>query len=236
MASIVLGAVGSALGAGFGGTILGLSGAAIGGMIGSSIGSVIDSALVASLSPGQRIEGTRLDSLRITSATEGAVIPRLFGRMRLGGNIIWATDFSEAVNTTSSGGKGGGPKVTTTEYIYSASFAVGLTEGPITGIGRIWADGKPMDMTGVTWRWYPGSETQGADPFIAARMGASSTPAYRGLAYVVFEDLALTAFGNRIPQLSFEIFAPLADPDTAEGLVRAVTMIPATVFLTTSVA
>ena len=58
-------------------------------------------------------------------------------------------------------------------------------------------------------------------------MGASSTPAYRGLAYVVFENLALTAFGNRIPQLSFEIFAPLADPDTAEGLVRAVTMIPA---------
>ena len=227
MASIVLGAVGSALGAGFGGTILGFSGAAIGGMIGSSIGSVIDSALVASLSPGQRIEGARLDSLRITSATEGAVIPRLFGRMRLGGNITWATDFFEKVNTSSSGGKGGGPKVTTTEYTYSASFAVGLTEGPITGIGRIWADGKPMDMTGVTWRWYAGSETQGTDPFIAAKMGASCTPAYRGLAYVVFEDLALTAFGNRLPQLSFEVFAPLADADTAEGLVRAVTMIPA---------
>ena len=57
-----------------------------------------------------------------------------------------------------------------------------MTEGPITGIGRIWADGKPMDMTGVTWRRYSGSETQTADPFIAARMGASSTPAYRGLA------------------------------------------------------
>ena len=227
MASIVLGAVGSALGAGFGGTILGLSGAAIGGMIGSSIGSVIDSALVASLSPGQRIEGARLDSLRITSATEGAVIPRLFGRMRLGGNIIWATDFFEKVNTSSSGGKGGGPKVTTTEYLYSASFAVGLTEAPITGIGRIWADGSPMDLTGVTWRWYSGSEAQTSDPFIAAKMGATSTPAYRGLAYVVFENLALTAFGNRLPQLSFEIFAPLPDPDTAEGLVQAVTMIPA---------
>ena len=182
MASLVLGAVGSALGAGFGGTILGLSGAAIGGMIGSSIGSVIDSALMASLSPGQRIEGARLDSLRITSATEGTVIPRLYGRMRLGGNIIWATDFLEEVNTSSSGGKGGGPTVTTTEYLYSASFAVGLTEGPITGIGRIWADGSPMDLTGVTWRWYSGSEAQSPDPFIAAKMGTTSTPAYRGLA------------------------------------------------------
>jgi len=227
MASLVLGAVGSALGAGFGGTILGLSGAAIGGMIGSSIGSVIDSALLASLSPGQRIEGARLDSLRITSATEGTVIPRLYGRMRLGGNIIWATDFVEEVNTSSSGGKGGGPTVTTTEYLYSASFAVGLTEGPITGIGRIWADGSPMDLTGVTWRWYSGSEAQTPDPFIAAKMGETSTPAYRGLAYVVFENLPLAAFGNRIPQLSFEVFAPLPDPDTAEGLVQAVTLIPA---------
>ena len=99
--------------------------------------------------------------------------------------------------------------------------------GGITGIGRIWADGKPMDLSGVTWRWYPGDEAQTADPFIAARMGAASTPAYRGTAYVVFEELALSTYGNRLPQLSFEVFRPLADPDTAEGLTRAVTMIPA---------
>jgi len=226
MASLVLGAIGASLGAGFGGTILGLSGAAIGGMIGSTIGSIADSMIVASLMPGQRNEGARLDSLRVTSSTEGAVIPRLYGRMRLGGNIIWATDFTETVNTATSGGKGGGPKVTTTTYVYTASFAVGLTEQPITGIGRIWADGKPLDRTGVTMRWYRGSEAQTADPFIAAKMGAASTPAYRGLAYVVFEELDLTAFGNRLPQLSFEVFAPLADADTAEGQVQAVTLIP----------
>jgi hypothetical protein len=84
-----------------------------------------------------------------------------------------------------------------------------------------------MDLTGVTWRWYPGDEAQLPDPFILAKMGAASTPAYRGTAYVVFEELPLARFGNRLPQLSFEVFAPIADPDTAEGLVRAVTMIPA---------
>jgi len=36
--------------------------------------------------------------------------------------------------------------------------------------------------TGVAWRWYPGDEAQTANPFIAARMGAASTPAYRGTA------------------------------------------------------
>ncbi len=229
MATLVLGAVGTAIGGAFGRAILGFSGAAIGGFIGSTVGSVVDSWIVSSLAPAQRIEGARLDTLRITSATEGAVIPRLYGRMRIGGNIIWATDFREETKTTTQGGGkgGGGGKVKTTEYLYYASFAVALCEGPITGIGRVWADGKAMDMTGVTWRWYPGSEAQTADPFIAARMGEANTPAYRGTAYVVFEDLALATFGNRLPQLSFEVFRPLADADTAEGLTRAVTLIPA---------
>lgn len=77
MATLVLGAVGTAIGSGFGGAVLGFSGAAIGGMIGSAAGSVVDSWIVSSLAPAQRIEGARLDSLRITSASEGAVIPRL---------------------------------------------------------------------------------------------------------------------------------------------------------------
>jgi len=229
MATLVLGAVGTAIGGSLiSGTVLGFTGAAIGGFVGSTIGSVVDSWIVSSLTPGQRIEGARLDSLRITSSTEGAILPRVYGRMRMGGNLIWATDFREETRTTrQGGGKGGGPSVTTTEYLYYASFAVAICEGPISGIGRIWADGKPMDMEGVVWRWYRGDEGQLPDTFIAAKMGADATPAYRGTAYVVFEELALEKFGNRLPQLTFEVFRPLADPDTAEGMTKAVTIIPA---------
>ena len=109
MATLVLGAAGAAIGSSIGGAILGVSAATIGGFIGSSIGSVVDSWIISSLAPTQRIEGARLDTLRITSATEGAVIPRLYGRMRMGGNIIWATDFREETKTTTQGGgKGGG--------------------------------------------------------------------------------------------------------------------------------
>ena len=89
--------------------------------------------------------------------------------------------------------------------------------------------------SGITWRWYPGDETQTADPFIAAKMGAANTSAYRGTAYVVFEELPLAYYGNRLPQLSFELSRPLADPGTAEGLTQAVTMIPASGEVTSAV-
>ena len=82
MATLILGAAGAAIGGSMGGAVLGVSAATIGGMIGSTVGAVVDSWIVSSLAPSQRVEGQRLDSLRITSSTEGAVIPRLWGRMR----------------------------------------------------------------------------------------------------------------------------------------------------------
>jgi len=214
-------AAGTFLGVAGQATVLGFTGASIGGAIGSIAGSVIDAALA----PTQHSEGQRLDVLTVTSATEGGVVPRVFGRMRVGGNLIWATDFTETVSTT-GGGKGGGSKISVTTYSYSANFAVAICEGPIIGIGRIWADGDLLDTSTLTMRIYNGDETQVADPFIATTMAADGAPAYRGTAYVMFEDMMLNGFGNRIPQLSFEVFAPLADADTAEGTVRAVNLIP----------
>ena len=81
-------------------------------------------------------------------------------------------------------------------------------------------------MTGITGRWYRGDEAQTADP-LSQRRWAPQHPAYRGTAYVVFEELPLSTYGNRLPRLSFEVFRSLAEPDAAEGLVKAVTMIPA---------
>ena len=114
---------------------------------------------------------------------------------------------------------------TTTTYSYFANFAVGLCEGPIAAVMRIWADGKPLDLTGLTVRIYRGDEGQTPDALIVAKEGAGNAPAYRGLAYVVFERLPLENFGNRIPQLSFEVVRPVGKLET---MVRAVTLIPGT--------
>src|SRR5690348_3418520 len=224
MAALVLSTAGAAAGS----SLFGPTGAIVGRLAGAIGGNLIDRALFAPHTE-RAVEGPRLADLTVMASTAGAPIPRVYGRARLSGQVIWATNLDEVVTTSSdtasSGGKGmgGGASVTTTTttYSYFANLAVGLCEGPIGAVLRIWADGKPLDLTGLTIRTYPGDETQTPDPLIAAKEG--DVPAYRGLAYVVFERLPLANFGNRIPQMSFEVVRPVG---RLEHMVRAVTLIP----------
>ena len=111
---------------------------------------------------------------------------------------------SHAVATTttqrSGGGKGGGGggSVTSTTYSYFANFAVGLCEGPIDRIGRIWADGKPLSLAGITMRVYRGLGDQSPDPLIEGVEGSGNALGLGGTAFVVFDNLALEKFGNRL--------------------------------------
>jgi hypothetical protein len=233
MATLALAAVGAAAGSAIlptGVSMLGLtlSGAAIGSQVGAFAGSYIDNALFGASGQRRSVEGPRLSNLHITASTEGAPVPRLYGRARLGGQVIWADEIRERVVTTRSGGsaKGAGasePVTETTEYRYTASFAVALCEGPISGIGRVWADGAEIDLARVTHRLYLGTETQLPDSTIVAIEGAGAAPAYRGVAYIVFESMKLADYGNRIPQLSFEVHRAV---EPFGGEIRGIVLIP----------
>jgi hypothetical protein len=178
-------------------------------------------------------EGPRLKQSQITFAGEGDPVARHWGRNRLGGNIIWSTRLKETkqTDTTSNGGKGVTNKSTTenVSYTYSVSFAVAFCEGnDRTQLGRVWADGKLLDMTGITFRFYAGTETQTADTFITTVEGSGNVPAYRGIAYLVFEELQLADFGNRVPVITAEIIKGPAtiDADELESVVRGVQLTP----------
>jgi hypothetical protein len=222
MAALLLSFAGASLGA-----ALGPAGAIAGRLAGALAGGVIDRALFGD-NTRRRIEGPRLAELDVMGSTEGAPIARLYGRARLSGQMIWATKLEEVVATrteSAGGGKGGsGPRATTTTYAYFANFAIGLCEGPVAHIGRVWADGKPLDLDGLNVRVHLGAENQLPDPLIEAKEGTGGTPAYRGLAYIVFERLPLENFGNRIPQISVEVVRPVG---RLERMIRAVTLIPA---------
>lgn len=225
MATLLLQVAGAALGTALGGPVGGIIGQALGGIAGAQI----DGALLGGGGGARRVEGPRLTEIGGLASTEGAPIPRVYGRARIGGQLIWATRFEEeitvSVTRTKSGGKGASKaqKTVETNYSYYANLAIGLCEGQIAFVRRIWVDGRELDVTTVQMRVHRGHEEQEPDPLIAAKE-AGRAPAYRGTAYVVFERFPLADYGNRVPQFAFEVVRSVPG---LGGMVRAVTLIPA---------
>lgn len=208
MATLVLSTVGT------------LVGGPLGGALGALIGRTIDQTVL--FRPKDR-EGPRLTDLAVQSSQYGSAFAEVHGRARIAGTVIWATDLQER-RIREGGGKG---RPGTTRYCYSVSFAVALSSRPVAGIGRIWAEGNLLRgadgvFTSETgFRLHHGHGDQPLDPLIAAAEGIGVCPAYRGLAYAVFEDMALEEFGNRMPSLTFEVIGDTGDADLAKILGRA---------------
>jgi len=201
MATLALGIAGAGVGSMFGNPMLGFS-------LGAYAGAFADNMLFGS---GQKSVGPRLDSLLVQSSAYGASVPLLYGLMRTGNNLIWSTDLQEHKTTESVSAKGmGGPEVTS--YSYSASFAIALCEGPIGGVTQIYFDSAQVycgEVTtantitdGIRFTVYVGDEVQTPDPDIEADKGVGNVPGYRGLAYIVFHDVPLGNYGNRIPNVT----------------------------------
>lgn len=228
MATLVLAAAGSAAGGALGGSAAGLGALALGKAAGAVIGSAIDQRILGNGSAP--VETGRVDQFRIMGSSEGGGLPRVFGRNRLAGQVVWSSRFLEHVTEEGVGGKGGGASVR--EYTYSISLGIALCEGVLSRIGRIWADGQPVDQSGLSIRLHHGTEDQQPDPLIEAIEGPGLAPAYRGTAYVVIENLDLTPYGSRIPQFNFEVFRT---PEAIRGLpnppaldIRGVALVPGT--------
>ena len=170
-------------------------------------------------------EGPRQDSFHLQTSRDGAPMPRVFGRARMAGQVIWASRVREIVTEESVGGKGGGP--VRRDYSYTVSFAVGLCEGEILGVDRIWANGDILKRSGLTVRVHTGSEGQGPDPVIAATE-PGPVPAFRGTAYIVFEDFPLDDYGARLPIINAEVVRAVRRGGRMESLVRSVNLLPGT--------
>lgn len=240
-------AIGGVIGAVVGFFVGGPAGAVQGAMWGAGIGAAIDPP------KGATTYGPRLADLSVQTSTYGQPIPRVYGTVALTGNVIWVEGgkIKETVRKKKVGGKGGSTATQKT-YHYSATFAVALGERPngqaIAGIRRIWLgmQRKPFYDAGATdpetviasreagtkFRWYPGSDTQQPDPRIVAEMGVGSTPAWRGLAYLVFDDLDLGEFQNSIAgvQVLCEVYtaasadAPISAPVAAPLMLNGATL------------
>lgn len=86
-----------------------------------------------------------LGGIRVQTSAYGLPIPLVWGQNRIAANMLWYGDFQAIPHTTTSssggGGKGGSPPASTnTTWTYQAAMILGLCEGPIAGVGSIWAD------------------------------------------------------------------------------------------------
>jgi hypothetical protein len=178
--------------------VLSTVGSLVGGPIGQAVGAIVGQSVDQMLFAPKARHGPRLGDLSVQTSSYGTQIPKLFGTMRVAGTVIWSTDLIER-RTTSGGGKGRPKSI---DYSYSASFAVALSGRRVLEVRRIWADGKLLRGAGgdfkvrTGFRLHTGDEDQMADPLIVAAEGAAQAPAFRGLAYAVFEELELAEFGN----------------------------------------
>lgn len=201
-------AVGAVVGAVIGFYIGGPAGALKGAQLGMTIGGIVDPP------KGPSINGPRLTDLTLQSSSYNAVIARTYGTTSLTGNIIWLENnqLKEVATKKKSGGKGGGGGSSVTTYAYYGTFACALCKGPITAVRRIWIgsnlvyDAGTDDLQGMIasnatasiMTVHTGTNTQLPDARMQATLGVANTPAYRGLAYIVFKDLALQPYGNTL--------------------------------------
>jgi hypothetical protein len=225
MASIAIATAGAVLG---GMTAAAAEAAIMTGIsVGWSVGMMASRFLLEGPETETSIDGPRLADLTCQSSSYGQSIPIVYGSMRIAGNVIWASGIEEhehrETHNISGGGKGkggGSSSTTTTTYTYTVSIAVGLCQGPIVGVRRIWCDGKLMFNKSANASFsdvlnsqekansitiYQGTADQEPDPVIEGYEGIGNVSGYRDTAYIVFEDLELKDFGNKIPNIEVEV-------------------------------
>lgn len=153
---------------------------------------------------------------QINTASYGEVVPEILGTTRVSGNIIDYEDFTahEHKSTTRTG-KGGGSKHTEITYTYTVAAAIGLCEGPIKGIGKVWRDKEvyqyPNEKIELTL--FKGDYGQTPWPYMLSKHLDKAMP-YSGLAYMA----GVVDLGDRgsLPQYNFEIQGKLLE--TGDGV------------------
>jgi hypothetical protein len=146
-------------------------------------------------------------SLQFQTSQQGGVIPLIYGTTRLSGNLLDYDDF-RATPSSKTGGKGkggGGGKGGGQQYTYSASFIMGLCQGPIAGSGTVWWDKNISTLASLPGlsSINLGADGQATDPFWVTNHPAKAL-SYSGTANFTCANYQL---GNTatLPNFSVEI-------------------------------
>lgn len=147
----------------------------------------------------------KISNFTVNTAEFGTPVMEILGTTRIGGNVIYYDDFTAHEHReTQRAGKGGGAKTVTITYTYTAAVIIGLCEGPITGIGKVWVGKEvytyPNSKIGLTL--FTGTQEQSPWAYVVGKHPEKAR-AYKGLAYMAgVIDLGNSA---NMPNHNFEV-------------------------------
>jgi hypothetical protein len=155
-------------------------------------------------------EAEKLATIRIQTSAYGRVIPVVYGTARIAGNLLWYNDFVRTENTTQQKSGGifgiGAVKTQNTTYLYRAAIALGLCEGPITGIDTVWSEKAYAfysALSGLGFVLFLGASPQSIWSWVTANHPTEAIP-YDGIAYLANPSWPLDGNAS-LPNQSFEI-------------------------------
>ncbi len=154
----------------------------------------------------QAAQQTVASGVDIQSSVYGAVVPLIYGRARLTGNLIDYADFHAIAHTDDNGGGGkggGGSSSGSKSYTYNASFLFALCEGAVADIQNVWASKSATAFADSKLGLANGDLSQGAWGTWSTNHPTKAL-AYAGTAYVY---AAAYDLGNsaQLPNLSYEV-------------------------------
>lgn len=158
----------------------------------------------------------KISEFTVNTAEYGTAVPEVLGTTRLSGNVIYYDDFTAHEHKeTHKSGKGGGSKSTSITYTYTVACILGLCEGKIAGIGKVWRGKEvytyPNEKIELTA--FLGTQTQKPWAYVVGNHPEKAMP-YKGLAYMAgVVDMGDSA---SLPQYNFEIRGKLLN--TGDGV------------------
>ena len=158
----------------------------------------------------------KISEFTVNTAEYGAVVPEIIGTVRTAGNVIYYDDFTAHEHReTHKAGKGGRSKQVSITYAYTVAIILGLCEGPISGIGKVWI-GKnvhnyPADDIQLTL--FDGKENQQPWAYTQGKHPDKALP-YPGLAYMA--GVIDLGDSGSMPSYNFEVKGRLLE--TGDGI------------------
>lgn len=147
----------------------------------------------------------KISEFTVATAEYGAAVPEIIGTTRVSGNVIYYDDFTAHEHReTQRTGKGGHSKSVSITYTYTVAVILGLCEGEIAGLGRVWV-GKdqyayPNDTIQMTL--FRGQVNQQPWPYVSGKHPDKALP-YTGLAYMA--GVIDLGDSGSMPNYNFEV-------------------------------